>query len=47
MFSKLYSGSIMGVDGIIVSVETDIINKALPSMAVVGLGDIAVKDLQI
>lgn len=44
MFSKLYSGSIMGVDGIIVSVETDIINKALPSMAVVGLGDIAVKE---
>ena len=44
MFSKLYSGSIMGVDGIIVSVETDIINKALPSMAVVGLVDIAVKE---
>ena len=44
MFSKLYSGSIMGVDGIIVSVETDIITKALPSMSVVGLGDIAVKE---
>jgi len=44
MFSKLYSGSILGIDGLIVSVEIDIINKSLPSIAVVGLADIAVKE---
>ncbi|EDS73404.1 Mg chelatase-like protein [Anaerofustis stercorihominis DSM 17244] len=44
MFSKLFSGSIVGIDGIIVSVEIDILNKALPSISVVGLGDIAVKE---
>ena len=44
MFSKLFSGSIVGIDGIIVSVEIDILNKSLPSISVVGLADIAVKE---
>lgn len=43
MFSKLYSGSVLGVDGYIVTVETNI-SHGLPSFSVVGLPDAAVRE---
>lgn len=43
MFSRVYSGAILGVDGYIVTVETHI-SHGLPSFSVVGLPDAAVRE---
>ena len=43
MFSKVNSCALMGIDGRIVEVETDISN-GIPSFDVVGLGDTAVRE---
>lgn len=44
MFSKLNCGSIYGIDGVIVSVEVDILTKSMPGFVMVGLADTAVKE---
>ncbi|MCS7231149.1 MAG: YifB family Mg chelatase-like AAA ATPase [Elusimicrobiota bacterium] len=43
MLSKVYSGTIYGIDGFIVEVEVDI-SSGLPSFNIVGLPDTAVKE---
>ncbi len=43
MLSKIKSLGLMGIDGYVVLVETDISN-GLPSFDMVGLGDTAVKE---
>lgn len=43
MFSKVYSGTVYGIDGFIVEVEIDI-SSGLPSFNIVGLPDAAVKE---
>lgn len=43
MFAKVYSASTVGLDGVLVEVETDILN-GLPSFTVVGLPDKAVEE---
>lgn len=43
MISKIYTCAVMGINGLIVEVETDISN-GLPGFAIVGLPDIAVKE---
>ncbi|HOJ11605.1 MAG TPA: YifB family Mg chelatase-like AAA ATPase [Clostridiales bacterium] len=43
MLSKIKSCGLMGIDGFIINVETDISN-GIPSFEIVGLGDIAVKE---
>ncbi|MHB8066192.1 MAG: YifB family Mg chelatase-like AAA ATPase, partial [Ruminiclostridium sp.] len=43
MFSKVNSCALMGIDGCIVEVETDISN-GIPSFDIVGLGDTAVRE---
>lgn len=43
MLSKVYSGTVYGIDGYIVEVEVDI-SSGLPSFNIVGLPDVAVKE---
>ncbi|KQL44357.1 hypothetical protein AN963_23425 [Brevibacillus choshinensis] len=43
MYACSYSGTVLGIDGLIVSVETDIAN-GLPQFDLVGLGGSAVKE---
>jgi len=43
MFSKVYTCAVMGINGLIIEVETDISN-GLPGFAIVGLPDAAVKE---
>ncbi|HEU5141360.1 MAG TPA: hypothetical protein VFT51_15405 [Bacillales bacterium] len=43
MASTVYSFAVLGVDGRVVEVETDIIGF-IPSVSIVGLGDTAVKE---
>lgn len=43
MFAKVYSASVVGLDGVLVDVETDILN-GLPSFTIVGLPDKAVEE---
>ncbi|MGB9561768.1 MAG: YifB family Mg chelatase-like AAA ATPase, partial [bacterium] len=43
MFSKVYSGAVLGVDGYMVTVETHI-SHGLPAFSVVGLPDAAVRE---
>lgn len=43
MISKIYTCAVMGIDGLIVEVETDISN-GLPGFTIVGLPDTAVKE---
>lgn len=43
MYSKLYSASLMGIDGLIVEVEVDISN-GLPVFDIVGLPDSSVRE---
>ena len=45
MYSKLYSASLMGIDGLIVEVEVDISN-GLPVFDIVGLPDSSVREVQ-
>ncbi len=44
MFTKLNSSSVVGVDGKLINVEIDIIEKGLPSFTIVGLADVPVKE---
>ena len=43
MATKVYSGAVSGVDGLLVEVETDI-SSGLPTVVVVGLPDTAVQE---
>lgn len=43
MFAKVYSSAVVGLDGVLVEVETDILN-GLPSFTIVGLADRAVEE---
>ncbi|NLM10297.1 MAG: YifB family Mg chelatase-like AAA ATPase [Clostridiaceae bacterium] len=43
MLSKVYACGLLGIDGYMVSVETDI-SKGIPAFDIVGLGDVAVKE---
>lgn len=43
MFAKVYSSSVIGLDGVILEVETDILN-GLPALNIVGLPDKAVEE---
>lgn len=43
MYSKIISCGILGIDGYIVEIETDISN-GLPAFDIVGLGDTAVRE---
>ena len=43
MYAKLYSGTVLGVDGLVIEVELDISN-GLPVFDVVGLPDSAVRE---
>jgi len=43
MFAKVLSSAIVGLDGVLIEVETDILN-GLPSFTVVGLPDKAVEE---
>lgn len=43
MFAKVFSSSVVGLDGVLVEVETDILN-GLPSFTIVGLPDKAVEE---
>lgn len=43
MFAKVYSATVVGLDGVMVEVETDILN-GLPSFTIVGLPDKAVEE---
>jgi magnesium chelatase family protein len=43
MLSKVISCGLLGIDGYIINVETDISN-GIPSFEIVGLGDTAVKE---
>ncbi len=44
MATKVFSGAVIGLDGILVDVEADITTTSLPSFVVVGLPDIAVQE---
>lgn len=44
MLSKVFSGAILGLDGILVEVEVDIAGQGLPSFTIVGLPDKAVEE---
>ena len=43
MISRVFSGAIEGVDGLLVEVEVDI-SKGLPAFSMVGLPEIAVRE---
>jgi magnesium chelatase family protein len=43
MFAKVYSGAVVGLDGVLVEVETDILS-GLPAFNIVGLPDKAVEE---
>ena len=43
MFAKVYSGAVIGLDGVLVEVETDILS-GLPGFNIVGLADRAVEE---
>ncbi|HVZ67091.1 MAG TPA: YifB family Mg chelatase-like AAA ATPase [Patescibacteria group bacterium] len=43
MFAKVFSGSVIGLDGVLVEVETDILS-GLPAFNIVGLADRAVEE---
>ncbi len=44
MLASTQSCTVIGLDGVAVTVETDIYNKALPSVVIVGLPDAAVRE---
>lgn len=44
MFSRVHSSQPVGIDGALISVETDIVHKTLHSFSIVGLGDKAVEE---
>lgn len=43
-FSRVYSSQPIGIDGVIVSIETDIVSKTLHAFSIVGLPDKAVEE---
>lgn len=44
MLAKVFSGTVVGVDGVLVEVEVDIIKKGFPGFAIVGLPGKAVEE---
>ena len=44
MLAKVFSGAVLGLDGIIITIEVDIASRALPTMQIVGLADKAVEE---
>lgn len=44
MLSKVFSGAILGLDSVPITVEVDVASRALPSFQIVGLGDKAVEE---
>lgn len=42
MLSKIYSGTVIGLDGILIEVEVDVASKGFPGFTIVGLPDKAV-----
>lgn len=44
MLSRIYSGTTVGLDGVLIDVEVDIASQGLPAFNIVGLGDKAVDE---
>ena len=44
MSAKVYSGATIGLDGVAVEIEADILSKGLHQFTIVGLPDTAVKE---
>ena len=44
MSAKVYSGATVGLDGVLVEIEADVLTKGLHQFNVVGLPDAAVKE---
>lgn len=44
MLSKVFSGAVLGLDCVSITVEVDVANRALPSFQIVGLADKAVEE---
>jgi len=44
MLAKIYSGTLVGLDSVLVDVEVDVASQGLPSFAIVGLGDKAIDE---
>jgi len=42
MLAKIYSGTVIGLDGILIEVEVDVASKGFPGFTIVGLPDKAV-----
>ncbi|MCL4397706.1 YifB family Mg chelatase-like AAA ATPase [Patescibacteria group bacterium] len=44
MLAKVFSGAVLGLDSILITVEVDVASRALPSFQIVGLADKAVEE---
>lgn len=44
MLAKVFSGAVLGLDGVVITVEVDVAARALPSFQIVGLADKAVEE---
>lgn len=44
MLAKVFSGAILGLDSVVVTIEVDVSTKSLPSFQIVGLADKAVEE---
>ena len=44
MLAKIYSGTVIGLDGILIEVEVDVASKGFPGFTIVGLPDTAVQE---
>ena len=44
MPSKIFSGSVVGLEGLLVEVETDILGPGMAALTLAGLPDIAIKE---
>lgn len=44
MLSKVFSGTVLGLEGVLIEVEVDLVKKGFPHFTIVGLGDKAVQE---
>ena len=44
MITKVYSGSVIGIDAYRVDVEVDVASQGLPGFAIIGLPDTAIRE---
>lgn len=44
MLSKVFSGAVLGLDSVLITIEVDVASRALPSFQIVGLPDKAVEE---